>query len=1087
MRPSLCTFIAFLLASVAYGQLPNSGHILDLGRKLHDDGDYKKAIALYLQVSPSDTNYSQVLHELSLSSYSDSDFNGALHYAETGLDRFPDQASDWFGLRAEALDELGQKDSALADYGRVLRLAPYNYEAYFNRGVCLYHLQRFAEAKKDFQRCVLIEPEMASAHYFLGLEAIQEGSVVPCMFSFMTYLALKPRGRYAQTVVALLTSMANVTDEVAGLAARRQPAGADDFDMETEIFLSKAALDKKYVLHCNLEDPIVRQMQALLEKTAYRPEDTGFWMQYYVPYFKKVYDLGQFNALVYDMFSGLDIKDVSEWLKHHTDEIRAFAQVSEAYFQQISGTQQLFPAARDTVTRKFLFYDNQVQGIGSYTGYGADVTMKAGPWVFFYNTGALKSAGSLDDHTERVGEWRIYHPNGRLKEISRYQAGKLEDTTHAWFDNGALSQVVPWVDDDIEGRYRSWYYNGMPHMVADYKGGKRTGPSIEYTSNGFLLSRFMMKDGEPDGLCTSYFVNGRTSMEEPYVNGKLQGHRLKYNEEGMRTEDASFAGGDEDGPWTTYYPSGHTHETFTYSHGDLDGMYTEYYDNGKVKQTQNFVKGRAEGKESDYTESGRLYEEDTYDKGKIRAVQFYGADGKPTQSAAIRASGGTLTFYDSLGIRISEGAYSFKGDKEGVYTYYYPNGAVSGRSIYRAGALDGPRVNYYLDGRLGDSINYVAGREEGYFAYYYENGRIRQDGWYDGGEKSGPCREYDALGNLTSDAYFLDGEQSGITTNYSPNGRKTMEYRYKTGWLVHMTEWDSAGQVLQDRDIPPGETEYHTWFAPGKEATSGHYRNYHADGEFDFYYFDHSLSTRRFYRQGLADSTYTQYFHGGAREMEGTYRLGNRTGPWKEYYPDGTTRSSYTYKDDDLVGKRLIYNEDGTILREENYDAGLLEGPMLHYGDSNRVSYVYYYHHGDLYGYGYGDKFFPLPDGTGAVKAFYPNGRKSAELTLVNGQVDGQRTLWFSNGRLDFTGVKTMGKDQGMQKGYYPNGHIKSEEDNYYDNLHGRCRYYYPSGVLWREEYYYNGDLEGVCKEYDPKGNLKQTKVYYYGVLQAVY
>ncbi|TDX01721.1 tetratricopeptide repeat protein [Dinghuibacter silviterrae] len=1100
MRPTLCILLALAIGAGAYGQtpgggqnpgngqkpgeLPNSGNLLENGRKLHDDGQYKQAIALYQTVSPNDTNYSQVLHELSMSAYADSDFEAAKGYAEKGLAWFPDQASDWYALRAEALDELGQKDSALADYDRAIERSPYNYEAYFNRGVCLYHLQRMTEATRDFERCVLIQPEMASAHYFLGLTAIQDGNVVPCMLSFMTYLALKPQGRYARTVVALMTSLSNVTDEVAGLAAKRQETG---FAEETEIFLSKAALDKKYVLHCDLEDPIVRQMQALLEKTAYRPEDTGFWMQYYVPYFKKVYDDGQFNALVYDMFSGFNIKEVTEWLKHHNDEIKAFAQASEAYFQKIVSTEQLIPANRDTVTRKCLLYDNRIEGLGNYTGFGQDVTLGAGPWVFFYNTGAVKSTGALDDHTQRTGEWRFYHPNGLLKEVSHYQAGKLEDTTHAWFDNGMLNQVVPWVDDHIQGHFRSWYYNGLPHMVSEYEGGKRTGPSIEYTSNGFLLSRFTMKDGEPDGLCTTYFINGQTSMEEPYVNGKLQGRRLKYNAYGTLTEDASFDKGEANGPWKTFYPSGHVHETYTYEHGDLEGVYTEYYDNGKVRQTQPYTKGKADGKESDYTEGGLLFEEDTYEKGKIRAVQFYGPDGKPTQSGAIRASGGTLTYYDSLGTRISEGAYSFKGDKEGVYTYFYPTGEVSGRSVYKAGALDGPRVNYYRDGRLEDSIQYAEGQEQGYYAYYYENGRVRQEGWYDAGERTGPYREYDAFGHLTSESFFVNGEQNGLATNYAPNGRKTIEFRYRTGWPVHITEWDTAGGLLQDKDIPPGETAFHTWFAPGKEASEGHYRNYHPDGAFQFFYPDHKLLTRRFYRQGLADSTYIEYYHDGGKEMEGTYRLGSRVGLWKEYYPDGTLRTSYTCKDDNMDGKHLIYNEDGTLLREENYEDGTLEGPMQHYGDSNRVSYTYFYHHGNLYGYGYAGRFFPLPGGTGTVKAFYPNGQKSAELTVVDGEVDGVRTLWFSNGQLDFTGLKKMGKDQGLQKGYYPNGHIKSEEENYYDNLHGRCRYYYPTGVLYREEYYYNGDLEGVSVMYDPKGNLKQTTVYYYGVLQAIY
>jgi antitoxin component YwqK of YwqJK toxin-antitoxin module/tetratricopeptide (TPR) repeat protein len=1087
---NLCALLTCLIFSVSYAQqgvLINSGEVLEAGRKLHDDGQYKQAIAVYRQVPPSDTNYSQVLHELSLSAYLDSDFTGALRYADTGLMRFPDQAPEWYSLKAEALDELGQKDSALAQYGRAIRFAPYNYQAIFNRGVCLYHLQRYAEAKRDFQRCVTIYPNYASAHYFLGLISMEGGNVVPCMLSFMTYMAIKPNGRYARTIAALMTGLANVTDEVATLVARHQPGEEDNFETETEIFLSKAALDKKYALHSDLEDPIVRQMQALMEKMEYRPEDKGFWMQYYVPYFKQVYAAGAFNTMAYEMFSGLGIKMVNEWNKHHSSEVMAFARTSESYFNKIETTEVLDKTVRDTARSTYLFYDDAVQGRGNYTGEGEHVNLLGGPWEFYYNTGALKSSGYLDDRVQRTGKWTFYHPNGRLKEISYYTAGKLNDTTRAWFENGQLSQIVPWSDDNIQGTFRSWYYNGLPHMVTRYKGGKRSGVSSEYSSSGFLITRYTLTDGEADGPSTSYYINGKPSVVEPFVKGRLEGHRLKYNYAGTLTEDGSYSAGEEDGAWKTYYASGHVHETYTYAHGNVEGMYTEYYDNGQIKQTQHYTKGKADGKESDYSESGRLFEEDTYERGKIRAVQFYGPDGKPTQSGAIRSSGGTLTYYDTLGIKISEGNYSFKGDKEGVYTYFYPSGAISGRAIYRGGELDGPRVNYFANGRLSDSTNYAGGREQGYYAYYYENGRIRQEGWYDGGDRTGPYREYDQMGNLSSEAYFVDGEESGFATTYAPNGRKIDEYRYKSGWPIRYTEWDTAGTLMQDTDIPPDGIEFHTWFARGKEESSGHYRNYHLDGEYDAYFFNHTPQTRRFYRQGLADSTFVQYFFGGAKSIEGAYRLGYKVGPWKEYYPGGGIKTSCTYIDDDMDGKRLIYNEDGTLLREENYVRGSLEGPVVHYGDSNRVSYTYYYHRGDLTGYGYAGKYLPLPRGTGQVTAYYPNGQKSAELRVVNGEVDGQRTLWFSNGQLDFTGLKEMGKDQGLQKGYYPNGHIKSEEGNYYDNLHGVCKYYYPSGVLEREEHYYNGDLEGVTKVYDEKGNLKQTKVYYYGVLQTVY
>jgi len=1095
-RPrDLCFPILLLLylPSRSQSTLPNSGEILERGTKLHDDGQFKEAIALYQQIPIDDTNYSRVLHELSLSSYQDSDFNSAVRYADSGLLLFPEEASSWLVLRAEALDELGQKDSALADYNRVIRMSPYNYSAWFNRGVTLFSMKRYDSAKASFQRCVLIYPYHASAHFYLGLIEIQEGRPVPSMLSLMMSLIVNPEGRHARAIANLLTSEANVTDEISGLVSNGQSGPEDNFDAEQEIFLSKAALDKKYPLQSDIEDPITRQLQVILDKTTYRMEDKGFWMQYYVPFFKDVFSAGEFNVMLHEMFSGLGIKSVDEWNKHHSSELKAFADQFVAYFKDIAETEQLDYPSRDTAMVKYLFNDdNNLEGIGYFTHEGKK-TILSGPWTFYFSTGAIRSRGVLDAHTNKQGEWVFYHRNGQVSEISNYKDDKLNGRSRNWFDNGIQSEDEVWVDDKMEGTFRSWYYNGLPHMVTEYAKGLKNGLSVEYSSDGFLLSDETYQAGQEDGIVKSYYSNGQPSMVTHFIKGNPEGERKKFSRAGVLIEDAWFMYGQETGTWKTYYNNGKIHETYTMEKGAMKGLYTEYYTNGSVKQTQNYVKGLAEGKESDYTEGGRLWEEDLYEKGKIRSVQFYGPDAKPVNASEIKGSGGLLSFYDSLGARLSDANYSFKGDKEGEVTYFYPGGQISGRASFKGGDRDGRRVNYFLSGALSDSTNYSQGQEEGYYVYYYENGRIKQDGWYHKGQRTGPFREFDVLGNLTYSVYFVDGERNGYATSYEPSGRPNFQYLYQQGWPVHFTEWDSAGHKLGERDIPPGDTLFVSHIAEGKAGGEGHYRHYHLDGPYDYFFCDHSLSARKYFRQELKDSTYVSYYFVGKKSVEGTYRLDNQEGIWTYYYENGQVRDREPYQEDALQGERVRYNEDGTLSRKTNYVSDQPEGPTTYYGDSNRVAFILYYHEGDLTGYSYPDKdgnlvpMVALPHGTGALKAWYPNGVVSAEVTFVNGSMDGERTFYFSNGKVQMKGRSIMGKDQGVQLMYYPNGNLAAEEPNYFDNLHGLCKYYYPSGTLKLEENYYNGDLEGIYKSYDPGGHLKQTRVYYYGILEEVY
>lgn len=1082
--------------------LPKSGEILEQGKKLYDAGHYRDALALYREVSPSDTNFSLVLHELSMTAYQDSDFVAAMEYAEEGLKRFPEDAPEWYMLRAEAEDDKGNKDSAAADYDRVLTANPYSYQGWFNKGVCLYRQDHIPEARVCFQRCLMIYPYQTSAHYFLGLISLKEGDLVPAMLSFMTALIMNPEGRYTKKIVGLMTAIASVNDQVSSIVAAHpsgsgQPDGqsgdpADQFDAEQEILLSKAALDKQYPLHSEVEDPITRQMQALLEKAEYRPEDKGFWMQYYVPFYKDVFGSGNFDAMVHQMFGGLGIKAVDEWNRKHKSEHDGFVHQAFGYFKKINETELLPYAARDTAGVKYLFEDEALSGKGSWRE-GDKEKILTGPWEFYYKNGRLKSKGLLDDNTKKQGEWAFYYRNGVMEEKSTFKDGDRVGKSWSWFDNGVLSETDQYTDGELDGEIKTWYYNGVPHLILPFDKGKRSGAGREFSSDGYLTEITNYADNKAEGGDTLYFPDGRVSGILHYVKGSLDGDLQKFNDDGTLIEQGSYTGGKKTGPWKTFFASGHVRETYTCVGGLIDGDYTEYYDNGAVAEHFIYEKGHPEGKASTYTEGGRLSSESVYERGKVRELRFYGQDGRLFPSSSIRGGAGDLVFYDSLGNRQSEGVFTKLGDKEGRMSYYFVSGALSGYAIYKDDQRDGPLVNYFHNGRVSDSTNYTDGNENGYYAFYYQNGRLRQEGWYTNGDRTGPYAEYDDLGNATYRAYYNGNDRNGYSTAYAPNGRKNYEYFFRNGWVSHLTQWDTAGRVIYDRDLLPEDTVFLMKRMNGKDDAKAGYAHLHNHGAFRYYHFDGSLNTLKFYRDGLQDSLFKQYYYGGKVMKDGFYHMGDRDGVWTEYYEDGRPRFVQHFHDDKLNGVSVFYNEDGTKTKETTYKDDEAEGPEIHYGDNNQLSYVLYFHQGDAVGYSYEGKdghlvpLIPLPGRSGLVTAWYPNGQKSAEFRMVENVVEGQRTLYFSNGKTDFSVVAENGEYMGPVLNYYPDGKIKSQENEYYDNFHGLCKYYYPSGVLRLEAYYYNGDAEGQWKYYDEAGHLKQTRIYYYGDLQAVY
>jgi Flp pilus assembly protein TadD len=65
--------------------------------------------------------------------------------------------------RGKELQKQGELAAALDDFNKTIGLGPPMPEAYLERGVTLVLLGKEAEAEKDFEQCVKIEPRMKAA------------------------------------------------------------------------------------------------------------------------------------------------------------------------------------------------------------------------------------------------------------------------------------------------------------------------------------------------------------------------------------------------------------------------------------------------------------------------------------------------------------------------------------------------------------------------------------------------------------------------------------------------------------------------------------------------------------------------------------------------------------------------------------------------------------------------------------------------------------------------------------------------------------------------------------------------------------
>ncbi|HYT73443.1 MAG TPA: tetratricopeptide repeat protein, partial [Vicinamibacterales bacterium] len=79
-----------------------------------------------------------------------------------------------------------------------------NAGAIFNQGVILWNAGKIPEAKAQFEQAVKFDPNLADAHYWLGMALLNGGNTADAKPHFETYLKLAPTGQYADTAKSIL-------------------------------------------------------------------------------------------------------------------------------------------------------------------------------------------------------------------------------------------------------------------------------------------------------------------------------------------------------------------------------------------------------------------------------------------------------------------------------------------------------------------------------------------------------------------------------------------------------------------------------------------------------------------------------------------------------------------------------------------------------------------------------------------------------------------------------------------------------------------------------------------------------------------
>jgi antitoxin component YwqK of YwqJK toxin-antitoxin module len=168
---------------------------------------------------------------------------------------------------------------------------------------------------------------------------------------------------------------------------------------------------------------------------------------------------------------------------------------------------------------------------------------------------------------------------------------------------------------------------------------------------------------------------------------------------------------------------------------------------------------------------------------------------------------------NAFAVATPDNRYFFQDDPlNGPKKEYYPNGKVSKAYILDNGRINGSYKFYSEKGVLVSDQLYKDGIPNGYFRTYYESGQLKSEmNMKAGGDITGLSREFYEDGTLKSESN-VSGQAPEFTSQikeYRPNGQLQKEAAFSQGKFVYSISYDQQGRVVSE-DKPGQSISY--WY-----------------------------------------------------------------------------------------------------------------------------------------------------------------------------------------------------------------------------------------------------------------------------------
>jgi antitoxin component YwqK of YwqJK toxin-antitoxin module len=354
----------------------------------------------------------------------------------------------------------------------------------------------------------------------------------------------------------------------------------------------------------------------------------------------------------------------------------------------------------------------------------------------------------------RVGTWRKYNLNGQVALEVNYCKGQICGVVSLYYENGAVKTTGELDEKEFpHGVWHGEFPSGKPKFEVNYVNGVNIGWSKHYTEEG-LLSEVHFTDNQ----WSSYY----DSLHLYYPKtGRMKARIVRANQ-----LDKIVEAWDEDGKQTVFNSSGSIAGNFpmfdqgyvelSLLDGRVMGEEKRYFDSDKTALRSRTVRNSQDTNRyhrSTFYRAGGLESEYSFLWTNQRAepkllldgpYTSYYANGKTASTAVFRNDFMVDTYrhWNAQGVLLKELSFAHVDSSIPSHLSF----AVDDELMSGAGILNGLCRYWNEEGVLIREETYAMGLRDGLWRTYHENGKLATEQSYKGDRALGKPKHYDEKG-----------------------------------------------------------------------------------------------------------------------------------------------------------------------------------------------------------------------------------------------------------------------------------------------------------------------------------------------------